>query len=121
MIVLAITVITVIILLLGLSVSYFAQQDAVEQQKEEASLIQNQRIREDLTIRYDNETGNLDVFNDAADATRIVGLMARCDNGEIKTRDLAIRAGTGENLNITDSGTGRHIEAEILALRTECP
>ena len=103
MIVLAITAIAAITILLGLGMLYFTQQGAVDQQKEVSLQNQNERIKEELEVTFSTD-GEINVKNRAAEDTMITGIMVKCDDGQILTKDFEIPiSSSGGSANFTTS------------------
>lgn len=94
MILLAITAIVIIMLLIASAALYFDSRDDVDQIRETAVNIHNERVKEDVDVRInvdsDGKPGTspaglkLDDNSDAGPGARISGVMIKCTEGPKK-------------------------------------
>lgn len=86
MIVVAIGIAAIAAVILATFMAYDAGQQRIEHTQEQSNTVQNDRVKEDLEVSYDN--GTLTIGNTWGGTSGISGVMIRCENGTTFTAHL---------------------------------
>lgn len=112
MIALGVGIAAMAVLIAGMLLEYAAEQDRINGLRDESTVIQTSRIREDLHAKFNKN--NITIQNRWGDTSTITGIVVVCNDSSIRTKSYSGVIPIGKTVDAL-------IMNDINILRRSCP